>query len=426
MMDRLRGVAQVQESARGMKLNIVNEYDPLEAVLVHRPGEEVDRLTHENMKRFLFEDIPYLARMQDEHDAFVATMRERGVEVIYLEALLGELLADHPETKRALIEEVCAAERVPAIAPDLLDEKRFPNEALMHVLFAGLTDAEYYEITNRRLHVSPPQRTFLIAPIPNAYFSRDPAVTIGHSVISCKMHHVERVRETILTRAVLELHPEFAGHEIAYGGSESPTEDRPFTIEGGDVIVLNEEAVLVGVSQRTRSETICVLASKAFEAGHVRRFYEIPIPTERTFMHLDTVFTLVDRGLVVWYSGVMEHIEYIHQFWPDGAGGVVREPESRSLVQILQDEFGQEVQIVRTGGGDSHFADREQRTDGTNTLAIAPRVACTYERNSRTIAAMEKAGITCIPIVGSELVRGLGGPRCMTMPLRRTPPADGE
>ena len=408
-----------------MKLNIVNEYDPLEAVLVHRPGAEIDRLTHENMKRFLFEDIPFLARMQEEHDAFVATMRERGIEVIYLEALLGELLADHPRTKRALIEEVCTAERVPAIAPDLLDEKLFPNEALMRVLFAGLTDEEYYEITSRRLHISPEQRSFLIAPIPNAYFSRDPAVTIGRSVISCKMHHIERIRETILTRAVLEYHPEFAGHEIAYGGSESPTEDRPFTIEGGDVIVLNKEAVLVGVSQRTRSETICVLASKAFEAGHVRRFYEIPIPTERTFMHLDTVFTLVDQAMVVWYPGVMEHIEYIQQLKPDGKGGVLREPDSRGLVKILNDEFGQEVRIVRTGGGDRHFADREQRTDGTNTLAIAPKLACTYERNSRTITAMEEAGITCIPIVGSELVRGLGGPRCMTMPLRRTPRSDG-
>ena len=168
-----------------MKLNIVSEYDPLEAVLVHRPGEEIDRLTHANMKQFLFEDIPFLARMQEEHDAFVSTLRERDIEVLYLETLLGELIADQPQTKRALIEEVCTTERVPAIAPDLLDEKLFPNEALMRVLFAGLTDTEYYEITNRRLHISPEQRSFLIAPIPNAYFSRDPAVTTLCSCFVC-------------------------------------------------------------------------------------------------------------------------------------------------------------------------------------------------------------------------------------------------
>ncbi|MCA9255924.1 MAG: hypothetical protein KDA33_09815, partial [Phycisphaerales bacterium] len=190
-------------------------------------------------------------------------------------------------------------------------------------------------------------------------------------------------------------------------------------IEGGDVIVLNHEALLIGASERTRSETIEVLARKAFEAGHVERVYEIPIPTERTFMHLDTVLTIVDHGVVVWFPGVMEHIKYIHHLEMDEAGKVIRRPDERNLERILSDEFGQQVEIVRTGGGDEHFASREQRTDGTNTLALAPRVACTYERNTRTIAAMEKAGIECISIIGSELVRGLGGPRCMTMPLRR-------
>lgn len=402
-----------------MKFNIVNEYDPLDCVMVHRPGEEIERLTHNNMQRFLFEDIPFLKRMQEEHDAFCQAMRDRGINVYYIEKLLEELLSEHSTAKEALVETVCRVEGVPAITQGLLNGNHFSDADLMHVLYAGLTTAEYHKKTGQRSPPSPAKEDYILEPIPNAYFSRDPAVVVGHTVISCKMHFFERVRETILTRAVLEHHPEFAGQTITYGGSRAPTEDRPFTIEGGDVIVLSQDALLIGASERTRSETIEVLAKKAFDEGHVKRVYEIPIPTERTFMHLDTVLTIVDHGVVVWFPGVMEHIKYIHHLEEDESGNVIRRADSRNLEQILSDEFGKPVEIVRTGGGDEHFASREQRTDGTNTLALAPRVACTYERNTRTIAAMEKAGIECVSIIGSELVRGLGGPRCMTMPLRR-------
>lgn len=403
-----------------MQLNIANEYDRLETVLVHRPGDEIDRLTHENMKRFLFEDIPYLAGMQEEHDEFVGEMHDRDIRVLYLEKLLLEILNKQPLAKARLVEQVCSADQAPAIVPDLLDEKVISNQALIGIFFHGLTNAEYYELTARPPLAGSARQSYILPPIPNAYFSRDPAVVINRCVVSCKMHYPERVREAILVRTVLEHHPEFAGHNVAYGGSDNPTEERPFTIEGGDVIVLNQEAVLVGVSERTRSETVKVLARKVFTSGQAKRFYEIPIPTQRTFMHLDTVFTIVDRGVVVWYPGVMEQIERIDHFACDDAGSVVRKAESRSLTQILSDEFGRELKIIRTGGGDEHFASREQRTDGTNILAIAPGVACTYKRNARTIKAMEQAGIECIAVGGSELVRGLGGPRCMTMPLRRT------
>ncbi|MEK6643798.1 MAG: arginine deiminase family protein [Planctomycetota bacterium] len=403
-----------------MQLYIANEYDRLDTVLVHRPGEEIDRLTHDNMRRFLFEDIPFLTGMQEEHDEFVGDMQDHDIRVLYLEILLLELFNANPMAKTRLIEQICQTEQCNAIMPDLLDVGVFPNDRLVRILFSGITNGEFYELTGRPPLEGSARGTFILPPIPNAYFSRDPAVVIGRCVISCKMHYTERVRETLLVRSVLENHREFAGHTVAYGGSQNPTEDRPFTIEGGDVIVLNEEAVLIGVSERTRSETIKVFARKAFSAGHAKRCYEIPIPTERTFMHLDTVFTIVDRGVVVWYPGVMEQIKQIEHFaWDAVNGVVVRKPESRSLTQILSDEFGRELKVIRTGGGDEHYASREQRTDGTNLLAVAPGVACTYRRNVKTIQAMEKAGIKIIAISGSELVRGLGGPRCMTMPLSR-------
>jgi len=402
-----------------MKLHIGNEYDRLEAVLVHRPGAEVDRLTHANMRAFLFEDIPYLRRMQEEHDVFVGKMAACGIRAVYLEELLRDLLAQDSAVRRRVVQDICAAAQAPTAAADLLDERITSAERLLAILFAGLTQREYIELTGRSAAVSADPLEFVIPPIPNAYFSRDPAVVVRNAVISCKMHFMQRARETKLVRAVIEHHPEFAGHVLTYGGSEFPTEDRPFTIEGGDIIILNNEAVLVGASERTRSETIEVLAQKALDLNGVQRVYEIPIPTERLFMHLDTVFTVVDRGTVVWYPGVMEHLRHIMHYECGPAGGVVRKTDTRDLRTILSDEFGCAVQVIETGGGDAHYASREQRTDGTNVFAIAPRKVITYERNERTIAALERAGVECIQIQGGELVRGLGGPRCMTMPLRR-------
>jgi arginine deiminase len=250
-------------------------------------------------------------------------------------------------------------------------------------------------------------------------------VVVRDAAISSKMHFRERVRETLLTRAVLERHPAFSGNVLTYGGTDEPTEDRPYTIEGGDLIVLSPEAVLVGASERTRSETIELLAGKCFQYGHVERVYEIPIPADRSFMHLDTVFTVVDRGVVLWYPDVMERVEWVHRYEPSGesARGVCRVPESRSFHEILSDEFGIGVQVIQTAAGCKHFGPREQRTDGTNALAIAPRLVVKFARNERTRAALESQGITCIAIDDSELVRGLGGPRCMTMPIRRGCPA---
>lgn len=403
-----------------MQLNINNEYDRLEAVLVHRPGPEIDRLTHENMHRFLFEDIPYLRRMQDEHDGFVAKMRKNKIEVVYLEDLLRDVLKDE-STRRVLIENICETAAVPAIAQDLSALKHWNLDELIDLLFAGLTTDEYIDATGQRVTSSSQVRVYLLPPIPNAYFSRDPAVVVGDAAISSKMHYRERVRETILMRAVLENHPEFSGSRITYGGSDEPTEDRPYTIEGGDVIVLSSEAVLVGDSERTRSETIERLASKCFQLGQIKRIYEIPIPSERTFMHLDTVFTIIDRGVVLCYPEVISKLRRIHRYEPspDDPTKTMRIADERDFPTILREEFDMELTVIETAGGEQPFAKREQRMDGANALAIAPRVAITYDRNERTTAALEAHGITCLGIDDSELVRGLGGPRCMTMPLRR-------
>jgi len=406
-----------------MQLQIDNEYDKLEAVLVNRPGPEIDRLTHENMRQFLFEDVPYLRRLQDEHDAFAAAMREHGVCVFYLRELVGDVLAKEP-VRADLMDRVCRAAGVPAIADELTGLKHWSLPDLIDVLFAGVTAEEYHERTGRRITTGTDEPHFLLAPIPNAYFSRDPAVVVRDTAISSKMHYRERVRETLLVRAVLENHPEFMENAITYGGTSEPTEDRPYTVEGGDVIILSKDAVLIGASERTRSESIELLADKCFRYGRVQRVYEIAIPAERSFMHLDTVFTVIDRGMVLWFSQVMEHVARVHRYEPaetDDGVAARRVPETRSFTDILRDEFETDLTIIDTAGGHKHYAAREQRSDAANALALAPRVVVTYDRNERTMAVLEDHGVTCIGIDDSELVRGLGGPRCMTMPLRRTP-----
>ena len=404
---------------RPMRFQVNSEFDKLKAVLVHRPGTEIERLTHVNMHQYLFEDIPYLRRMQDEHDAFVGKLEENGVTVFRLENLLPEVLADS-SARSALLTQVCQAQDVPALAADLDDVNHWDTPALARLLFAGLTYAEYTEATGRRFVESAAADTFVLDPIPNSYFSRDPAVIVRGRAISSKMFYRERVRETLLVRAVLEHHPEFSENPIVYGASDHPDEDRPFTVEGGDILVLSSEALLIGCSERTNSATIERLAAKFFRLEGIKRVYEIPLPAERAFMHLDTVFSILDAGLVLWYGNVMQHLSHINRYEPaDADGGVSRVREVRSLLDILEAEFDTRPTVIDAAGGDKVHSIREQRMDGVNKLAIAPRVVITYERNERTIAALEAHGVTCITIAGSELVRGLGGPRCMTMPLLR-------
>jgi arginine deiminase len=408
-----------------MQLHIDNEYDPLEAVLVHRPGDEIDRLNYHNMRQYLFEDIPYLARMQEEHDEFVSVMRAHGVEVVYIEDLLKDLLEHEPRAASKLFNEVCAAEGCPEVAERLLSAALTPADRL-RILFAGLTRREYRSLGSEAIGAADDIEDFILSPIPNAYFSRDPAVVVNNTLISCKMHYLERVRETILTRAIIEMHPTFKGADMVYGGSASRDEDRPYTVEGGDVTVLGPQALMIGVSERSTWQAVERIARNAFEHGHIERLYEIRIPAHRDYMHLDTIFTVVDRGTVVWYAPVMEnvcHVERYEPAAPRGRAAPRRVVENRSLRDILSAEFDCDLTVIPTGGGHAHYAPREQRTDGTNVLAIAPRKVIMYDRNFKTKEELERHGVETISIGGSELVRGLGGPRCMSMPLRRRPSA---
>jgi arginine deiminase len=362
------------------------------------------------------EDIPFLRAMQQEHDAFSQTMQEHGVTVLKLAELVHDVVETEQGRER-LITEACELNHNPALVQPILDH--FSAYEITNIVFRGLTEKEFASKTREATEdLIVHHDRFLIDPSPNSYFTRDPAMVFRDEVISCNAHYPARIRETWVTHTMLELHPAFADLKFIFGVSDR--EARPYTIEGGDIIVLNEDAIAVGRSERTRSETIALLATNLFREGKAKRVYEVEIPPERVYMHLDTVFTIVGPQSVVFFPPVIEHSPSVrcYEITEDQKPKVIR--EKRTLLDILKDELGSPLNIIRTANGDLRYAAREQRSAGSNMLALAHNRVMSYERNIHTNKALRDAGIEVLEIPGSELVRGLGGPRCMSMPLCRS------
>ncbi len=402
-------------------INIPNEYNKLRKVIIHRPGREIDRLTPSNLSTLLFEDIPYLDRMQKEHDAFSNLLKENDVEVLYLQDLLKKCIEENNVLTK-ILSFICSESNQFSLIKYLSDKSLFNNQELIEIIYAGLTIKELEEKTGDKISGAQDESDFyLIDPIPNSYFMRDPAAVIGKGIISSKMHYSARIREPFLTKLLFKNIDFLAPERIYFGDNEN--ENRPFTIEGGDVIVLSEEAIAIGCSERTRSESIRRFATNIFNSNsEVSRVYEIYIPAKRAYMHLDTVFTVVDNGLVVAFPDVMNEIKDVIRYEPTNIHGenIVALPinDNRTFNKILKDEFGA-LTVINTGDNNERYAAREQLADGTNVFAISPSKVITYERNIHTNKALNEHGVETLTINGSELVRGLGGPRCMTMPILR-------
>jgi arginine deiminase len=385
----------------------------LGTVMLHRPGAELARLTPRNNDSLLFDGIPWVARAQEEHDAFAAALRVRGVEVLYLGELLAETL-EVPEARSVLTESVLGDRRLgdtlrASVAGYLEDQD---PRRLADVLMAGLAHEEMKPSPGGLVYKMMDPHDFVIDPLPNLLFTRDSSVWIGDQAAVTSLAMPARGRETTLTGAIYRFHPRFTGTELLY----EPALEH---VEGGDVLLLAPGVLAIGVGERTTPAGAERLARRAFAAGLAHTILAVPIAQERATMHLDTVCTMVDTDAVVMYPVIADTLQaFTVTAGPDGEPRI--HPE-RPFLEAAAEAMG--IDRLRTidTGLDPVTAEREQWDDGNNTLAIAPRVCVAYERNVETNAQLERAGIEVIAISGSELGSGRGGPRCMSCPIERDP-----
>ena len=404
-----------------MPICVRSETGTLEQVLLHRPGAELEQLVPGELERLLFDDIPYLQAAQQEHDAFAEMLRHNGTQVLYLEELMTQTLAADPQVRRRFVRQFIeeggriARHFQPALYEYLT---ALGDDELVRRTMTGVSMEEFLPEGQRGALVSLTRGShrFVLDPIPNLYFTRDPFACIGEGVSLNAMYSPTRRRETIYGQYILKYHPDFAGQVPFYYRREDP-----FSIEGGDILNLSPRLLAVGISQRTTPEAIEILARNIFrdETAEIRTILALDIPNLRAFMHLDTVLTQVDRDTFTVHPEILGSLR-VYRMTSGGRDSLQVTERTGTLEEILAGEMGlPRVKLIRCGGGDRVASEREQCNDGSNTLCIAPGKVVVYDRNYVTNAILRDNGIQVLEMPSSELSRGRGGPRCMSMPLRR-------
>ena len=395
---------------------VTSEVGQLHTVLLHRPGDELKRLTPRNSVELLFDAIPWLGRAQQEHDGFAAALSSRGVEVLYLLDLLSSAL-DVPAARVEVVDASVAPQQVgPALAAALHEHLLgLASGELADVLTAGLAYEEVAGAAGESLRSGVVARlatphSFVIPPLPNLLFTRDSSVWLATSVAVTSPSMSARAREATLARAIYRYAPRFAGTPLIYGGDGAAPAEA--CLEGGDVLLLAPGIAAIGVGERTTAAGAETLAGRALAAGLVDTVLVVPVEQRRATMHLDTICTMVDTDAVVMFPPVAGTLQAF-TVTNDGARGP--EPFLTAAARAMGIE---RLRVIETGL-DPVTAEREQWDDGNNTLALAPRLVVAYERNVETNARLEDAGIEVIRIAGSELGSGRGGPRCMSCPVSR-------
>ena len=399
-----------------------SEIGRLRRVLLHRPGGELENLMPEYLERLLFDDIPYLKEAQKEHDAFAGCLRSQGVEVVYLTDLVVESLTDGDVRRELLRQFLDEADIQDSRTREAVEEylSAMPDQEMVPAMMAGVRKSQLRTGSARLgdyLSAAGDDYPFAVDPMPNLYFTRDPFATIGTGVSLHKMHTVTRNRETLFGKFIFEHHPLYKNAPRWY--------DRGLTssLEGGDILILSPQVLAVGISQRTREDSIDTLAETVLTYdGTFQKVLAFNIPKTRSFMHLDTVFTMVDRDKFTVHPNILGQLTVFVMELDENRKMTIRQEDGR-LEDILKEHLELDsVTLIPCGRGSEIDAAREQWNDGSNTLAIAPGEVVVYARNYVTNQSLEEAGIRVHTIPSAELSRGRGGPRCMSMPLWRETP----
>jgi arginine deiminase len=402
-------------------LGVHSEVGRLRQVILHRPDLELKRLTPDNAADLLFDDVLWVSRAQEEHDAFAAVLRGRGVVVHYYADLLARTL-DIPAARDYILERVFDPRWHGPLAAGALRAAldQLDSAPLATYLTGGITKQEIAELGPEPKSIayrSLDPDDFVLAPLPNLLYQRDTSCWIYGGVSVNAMARPARIRETVTGEAIYRWHPMFATarFDVWYHGPDAG----PATIEGGDVLVIGNGAVLVGMSERTTPQAVEILARRLFDAGAARCLVAIDMPKQRAFMHLDTLLTMADYGVFAKYAGMGMLPSYTVEPGATAAELKITDHPPQDMHRAIAAALDRPSITVLTAVQDVHSAQREQWDDGCNVLAVEPGVVVAYERNVTTNAYLQDNGIEVLAVPGGELGRGRGGPRCMSCPIER-------